>query len=67
MKRLVASERLVTVTSAIVAGLLMVLTRPGSDLAFLIAAAVAAIGLVFILGPDWRESRRETHRRRFRR
>ena len=67
MKRLVASEWLVTVMSAIVAGLLMVLIRPGPDVAFLIATAVAAVGLVFILGPEWRQFRGETRERRGRR
>jgi len=64
MKRLVASEMRVTVVTGIVAGLAIAFTRPGPDGAFLIAAVVAAIGLFFIFGPDWRESRRERRRRR---
>jgi hypothetical protein len=67
MKRLVASEALVTAVSALVASALMVLIRPGPDVAFLIAVGVAAVGLVVILGPDWRQLQGEKRQRRMRR
>jgi len=64
MKRLVASDTRVALTFGTVAAVLIAFINPGPDVAFLIAAAVTSIGLIFVLGPDWRESRRETHHHR---
>ena len=60
MKRLVATETRVTLTFGTIGALLIALVDPGPDVAFLIAVAVASIGLIFVLGPDWRQYRRET-------
>ena len=67
MKRLVASDTRVALTCGTIAAILIAFTNPGPDVAFLIAAAVTSIGLIFVLGPDWRQSRRETRERRTRR